>query len=127
MYNIINQEAVSQVIHSGLLPKNLSSGELSKIISSGVLPKNIQSGKIFKILQTEKSMFFMGGGMTQLIISFLLGAIGIGYFIYGRKQHLIIAMLAGVALNIIPFFISSIFLMILISIIIMIIPWFMKF
>lgn len=127
MYTIINHGVISQAVKSGLLPKNFSSKELSKIISSGKLPKNLQSGKISKIIQGKKSIFSISGGMAQLIVSFILGAIGIGYFIYGKKQSLIIAMLAGVALNVITFFVSSIFLMILIAIIIMAIPWFLKF
>jgi hypothetical protein len=126
MYTIISHGIISQAAKSGLMPKNFSSKQISKIIGSGKLPKNFNSGNMSKILQKDQSKFFKGTGLAYIILSFIFGAIGIGYFIYGKKQHLIVAMLAGVALNVISFFVSGIFLLILTGIIIMVIPWFIR-
>lgn len=55
-------------------------------------------------------------GMSSLFISILAGAIGTGYFIYGKKQGLFVPLFAGIALCIYPCFIENIWLMLLIGI-----------
>jgi len=57
----------------------------------------------------------------------LFGSIGMGYLIYGRKQRRGIALLSGVLLCIFPYFVSNVFLMILTAIILMALPYFLKF
>jgi len=57
----------------------------------------------------------------------LFGSIGLGYLVYGRKQRRGIALLSGVVLCVFPYFVSSVFLMILIAIILMALPYFIKY
>jgi len=57
----------------------------------------------------------------------LFGSIGMGYLIYGRKQRRGIALLSGVLLCIFPYFVANVFLMILTAIILMALPYFLKF
>ncbi len=57
----------------------------------------------------------------------LFGSIGMGYLIYGRKQRRGIALLSGVVLCVFPYFVSNVFLMILIAVILMALPYFLKF
>ena len=57
----------------------------------------------------------------------LFGSIGMGYLIYGRKQRRGIALLSGVLLCIFPYFVANAFLMILTAIILMALPYFLKF
>lgn len=57
----------------------------------------------------------------------LFGSIGMGYFIYGKKQRRGIALLSGVVLCAFPYFIANILLMILIGIIFMALPYFVKY
>jgi hypothetical protein len=57
----------------------------------------------------------------------LFGSIGMGYLIYGRKQRRGIALLSGVLLCIFPYFVSNVFLMILTAVILMALPYFLKF
>ena len=61
---------------------------------------------------------------SNLLISMLIGAIGCGYFIYGRKQMKASALVAGILLCIYPYFISNIWLMLLVGAIIMAVPFF---
>lgn len=53
---------------------------------------------------------------TSLFISVTAGAIGTGYFFYGKKQGLFVPLFSGMALCIYPYFIENIWLMLLIGI-----------
>jgi len=61
---------------------------------------------------------------SNILISMLIGSIGFGYFIYGRKQMKASALVAGVLLCIYPYFIPNIWLMLLVGGIIMAVPFF---
>lgn len=64
---------------------------------------------------------------TRLMFSMFLGAIGLGYFIYGKRQQQIIPMLAGIALCIFPYFISTFFATVVMGLILIAIPWIIRF
>lgn len=64
---------------------------------------------------------------TSIMWGILFGAIGAGYLIYGKKQRRGIALLSGVVLCVFPYFVSNIFLMILIGIIFMALPFFVRY
>lgn len=57
----------------------------------------------------------------------LFGAIGMGYIVYGRKQQRGIALFSGVLLCAFPYFVPSVFLIILIGIALMTLPFFIKY
>ena len=42
-----------------------------------------------------------------MFIGILTNCIGVGYFIYGKKRERIVAMVVGVALCIVPFFVGG--------------------
>jgi hypothetical protein len=46
---------------------------------------------------------------TSLFLSVLFGSVGVGYFIYGKKQKKIIPLLAGIALCAYPYFVSNLY------------------
>ncbi len=52
--------------------------------------------------------------------------IGMGYIVYGRKQKRGIALVSGFALCAFPYFVSNIFLVIAIGIVLMAVPYFIK-
>jgi hypothetical protein len=52
-----------------------------------------------------------------LFASLLWGSVGIGYFIYGKKQQEIVPLIAGLAMIAVSYFIGSAILMSVISII----------
>ena len=56
----------------------------------------------------------------------LFGAIGLGYFVYGRKQQAPVPLVCGLALMVFPYFVSSTLLIIVIGIALMVIPYFVK-
>ena len=67
------------------------------------------------------------GDTASIMWGVLLGSIGMGYLIYGRKQRRGIALLSGIALCVFPYFVSNVFLMILIAIILMALPYFLRY
>jgi len=50
---------------------------------------------------------------TSLMLSMLFGTLGMGYVIFARKAGLIMPAIAGVALMVVPYFISSVLLMVI--------------
>lgn len=60
---------------------------------------------------------------TTLILSLVFGSIGMGYFVYGRKQQRYAALLAGVLLCVYPYFIDQAWLSILVGLALMTLPW----
>jgi len=63
---------------------------------------------------------------TQFLLSFLFGTIGIGYLIYGRKQKKAIPFFVGIALSVYTYAISNTIAIIVIGVILMFIPKFIK-
>jgi len=56
----------------------------------------------------------------------LFGAIGLGFFIYGKKQKAIVPLLTGIALFIFPYFISNAYALVLVGIILVALPYFIR-
>jgi hypothetical protein len=46
---------------------------------------------------------------NSLVIGIITGAIGTGYFIYGKRQARFAPLLAGIALCVYPYFVDSLF------------------
>ncbi|HEY4445305.1 MAG TPA: hypothetical protein VGN30_13545 [Steroidobacteraceae bacterium] len=56
----------------------------------------------------------------------LFGSIGLGYFIYGRKQRSIAPLVCGLALMVFPYFVSNLMLLVGIGAILVMIPYFLR-
>jgi hypothetical protein len=61
-----------------------------------------------------------------LLWGVLLGSIGFGFFLYGRKQRAIVPLACGLALMVFPYFVSGTLPLIAIGIALMAIPYFVK-
>ena len=57
----------------------------------------------------------------------VFGSIGMGYFVYGKKQARAIALLSGIGLCVFPYFVSNVYLMVLIGIALMAFPFLLQF
>ncbi|MBN2786591.1 MAG: hypothetical protein JXR25_17370 [Pontiellaceae bacterium] len=62
-----------------------------------------------------------------ILLNVLLSAIGLGYIVYGRRQMHAMALICGIALCVFPFFLHSIWLILLIAAVIMALPRFVQF
>ena len=64
---------------------------------------------------------------TLLFWGVLFGAIGVGFFTYGKKQKAIVPLCAGIALCIVPYFIANIYLLVLAGVVLIAAPYFFRF
>jgi hypothetical protein len=63
----------------------------------------------------------------SILLGVLLGAIGVGYNIYGRRQMHAMALISGILLCIFPYFVPNIWLCLLIAAALMALPRFLDF
>jgi hypothetical protein len=63
---------------------------------------------------------------AQLLWSLLFGSIGLGYFIYGRKQGKTIPLLCGVVLMVYPYFMPNTAVLFIIGAIFVAVPYFVR-
>ena len=56
----------------------------------------------------------------------LFGGIGIGYFMYGKKQKAIVPLCTGLALFVFPYFMSSVAMLLIFGVLLVLIPYFIK-
>jgi hypothetical protein len=63
---------------------------------------------------------------TQLFLGLFLGCIGLGFFVYGRKQRAPVPWLCGVALMVFPYFVSNPWLLVLIGAALIALPYFLR-
>jgi hypothetical protein len=56
----------------------------------------------------------------------LFGAVGLGYFVYGKNQRAVVPLLCGVGLMVLPYFISGAWLLFFIGAAIAAVPYFVR-
>ncbi len=61
-----------------------------------------------------------------LLWGMLFGAIGFGYFLYGKKQKAIIPLGVGIVLCVVPYFIPNVYVLVLVGVVLMAIPFFVR-
>lgn len=64
---------------------------------------------------------------ATLLWSTLFGAIGVGYFIYGKRQSMIVPLVCGVALVVYPWFVHGVLLTVIVGIVLMAVPYFVRY
>lgn len=63
---------------------------------------------------------------SNLILGLVFSSIGIGYFIYGRKQSNLVAKYCGIALMLYPYLVSNTLAMIAVGAGLMLVPRFIE-
>lgn len=63
---------------------------------------------------------------SLLLIGVLFGSVGLGYFLYGKKQRAVVPLVCGLALMVVPYFISSTALLVMVGAVLSGIPYFVK-
>ena len=64
---------------------------------------------------------------ARLVSGLILSSVGLGYFVYGKKQQQVIPMLAGISLCVFPYFVSALSATVILGLVLAIIPWLIKF
>jgi len=62
----------------------------------------------------------------KLIVWLITGALGIGYFIYGKKRSSLAFMLTGIGLGVYPYLFSNIIVLIIIGLVLSAVPFLAK-
>lgn len=65
--------------------------------------------------------------VATLVWGMLFGAIGVGYFIYGKRQSALVPLVCGLLLMVFPYFFSSAWSLVLVGAVLMAIPYFARF
>jgi len=65
-------------------------------------------------------------GTSTIVWGILFGALGLGFFTYGRRQRAVVPLLTGIALCILPYFVPNVYVLVLIGVVLMAIPYFVR-
>jgi hypothetical protein len=63
---------------------------------------------------------------SSLLLGLLFGSIGLGFFIYGRKQSAIVPLLCGLGLMVVPYFITNVLLLFGVGAVLVAVPYFVR-
>ena len=66
------------------------------------------------------------GSESSLVWSILFSGIGLGFFIYGRKQKRVVPFISGIALMVVPYFIDSTGALVALCVALMALPYFVR-
>ncbi|WP_038345307.1 hypothetical protein [Acinetobacter sp. A47] len=64
---------------------------------------------------------------TQLFLGVIFSSIGLGYFLYGKKQHMTVPLVCGLVLMFFTYFMDSTVLISMTGILFSILPYFLRF
>lgn len=63
---------------------------------------------------------------AQLLLGVLFSSIGLGYFLYGKKQKVTVTLLCGLVLMIFPYFVENTAILTIIGILLSLLPYFVR-
>ena len=63
---------------------------------------------------------------TELVLGLVFGSIGIGYFIYGRRQSRFMPFVSGLALIAFPYFVEGALATVLVGVVLASLPFIIK-
>jgi hypothetical protein len=63
---------------------------------------------------------------SSLLWGLLFGSIGLGFFIYGKKQKKPVPLVCGLVLMIFPYFVSNTFLLVALGVVLVAVPYFFR-
>lgn len=63
---------------------------------------------------------------SQLLWGLLFGAVGIGYFTYGRRQKAVVPLVVGIALFLLPYFFADVFALVIVGAALVALPYFVR-
>jgi predicted membrane protein len=63
---------------------------------------------------------------SLLVWGLLFGSVGLGFFVYGRKQKVVVPLICGLVLMVFPYFISNTILLVAIGVTLIVLPYFVR-
>lgn len=64
---------------------------------------------------------------SSLLWGLLFGSIGVGFFVYGKRQRAVVPLICGVALIIFPYFVANSILLVAIGAALVAVPYFVRY
>ena len=61
-----------------------------------------------------------------LLWGLLFSSIGLGFFLYGKKQRAVVPLVCGIALMVYPYFIANVTVLIVIGVVLAAVPYFLR-
>lgn len=66
-------------------------------------------------------------GTFQIVVNIISGAFGMGYFVYGKKQNMMVPLFCGVGLMVYPMLVNNDILLVLIGVVLLAAPYFIRY
>jgi len=63
---------------------------------------------------------------SWLLWGLLFGSIGLGFFVYGKRQRAVVPLVCGVALMVFPYFVTNTLFIVAIGVALIAIPYFVR-
>jgi len=63
---------------------------------------------------------------SVLIWGVIFGSIGLGFFVYGKKQKAVVPLFCGIGLMVFPYFISNVYMLVLSGVVLAVLPFVVK-
>jgi hypothetical protein len=63
---------------------------------------------------------------SSLLWGLLFGSVGLGFFVYGRKQKVVVPLVCGLVLMVFPYFIANTILVVAIGAALIALPYFVR-
>lgn len=63
---------------------------------------------------------------STLLWGLLFSSIGLGFFLYGRKQRAIVPLVCGLTLMIFPYFVGNTLVLLAVGAVLVVIPYFLR-
>jgi hypothetical protein len=64
--------------------------------------------------------------MSLIIWSVVFGSVGLGFFVYGKKQAAFVPLICGIVLMVLPYFVSDTVPLVATGVVLMALPYFVK-
>ena len=62
----------------------------------------------------------------SIIWGLIFGSIGLGYFVYGKKQRSVVPLVCGLGLMVFPYFVSNTAVLVTVGLLLSMIPYFVR-
>jgi hypothetical protein len=96
-----------------------------RALQASVHPRRT-SGALFRPFNLTVRRFGNALDTSSLLWGLLFGSIGLGFFVYGKRQRTGVPLACGLALMIFPYFVSNTVLLVVLGAVLMVIPYFVR-
>jgi len=66
------------------------------------------------------------GSESELLWGVLFSSVGLGFFLYGKKQTMVVPLVCGLALMVYPYFMQNTVVLVMIGLVLVTIPYFFR-